>query len=441
MTKSKLVVCGLALAAMAAGCSKEQSETLTVVYSNDLKGVIRSCGCPVNDFGGLGRRATFVDITRDSTKNFLLIDAGDFFGAELNYGNEKADVTMKSMAFMGYDAVVLGEKDMGFGVDYIVKRSREVGLPVLVANLFDAAGDSLLFPPSWTVEYPSGLVAGLIGVMGNQLKLPPQVKKGSIRIGDPVQAIRREIKALGDQVDLVVVVAHLTRREAQTIAQEVPEVDLVVFGHEGRPMRTVRRFGNAFVLQVADEGRYMGIAFAVLDGEGGIRKLDSYFPPMSKEYEDHEAIGKLFRAYDMNVAAKEKSTLSGAVVEARAGLKKPFAGSAACGECHEAEHAVWEESKHAHAFEILVGESREYDRDCIPCHTTGFFKRGGFEHLAVTPDLIDIGCESCHGNGHDHIQDPDTATDGDARAACGHCHTPEQDADFDFGPHWERIQH
>jgi hypothetical protein len=425
------------------GCSQEPPETLTIAFSNDLRGEIRSCGCPANDFGGLGRRATLLEIVRDSTDHFLLVDAGDFFGVELNYGKEKADVTMKSMAWMGYDAVVIGEKDFGFGVDYIVRRTQEIGLPVVVANVYDAVADTLLFPPSWVVEYASGLSVGLIGVMGNGLKLPPQVPEGVIRITEPIDAIKRELEEIRDRVEYVVVVAHLSRREAQAIATDVPEVDLVVFGHEGRPSGKgkSRRFGNAFLLQSPGKGLYLGVAFAVLDGDGGIRKINRFQHPLSKDYEDHEAVAKLFRSYDMNVAAKEKSDIPSALFDARAGLKKPFAGSEACRECHETEYAVWKQSKHAEAFAILEGRARQYDRDCIPCHTTGFYKRGGFEHVTVTPELVDVGCESCHGNGHDHESDPGTLFTDTAGETCRECHNDAQSPNFDFDAAWDRIRH
>lgn len=426
-----------------AGCSQEPPETLTVVFSNDLRGEIRSCGCPANDFGGLGRRATLLETVRDSTDNFLLVDAGDFFGVELNYGKEKADVTMKSMAWMGYDAVVLGEKDLGFGVDYIVRRTQEIGLPVMVANLYDARADTLLFPPSWVVDYPSGLRVGLIGVMGNRLKLPPQVPEGTIRISNPVEAVKRELDEIREEADYVVVVAHASRREAHAIATYVPEVDVVAYGHEGRPSGKGRnrRVKNAFLLQSPADGLFLGVAFAVLDGGGGIRALSEYQHPLSKDYPDHEAIAKLFRSYDMHVAAKEKSSIPPAVFGARAGLKKPYAGSEACRECHEAEFTAWKQSKHAEAFATLEGRERHYDRDCIPCHTTGFYRRGGFEHVTVTPELVDVGCESCHGNGHDHVNDPDAPFEEAAAETCRECHNDDQSPNFDFDAFWDRIRH
>lgn len=428
------------------GCAKgpeEPAESLTLVYSNDMIGEIRSCGCAAGDFGGLGRRASFVEIVRDSTKNFLLVDAGDFFSLQLNFGKVKADVTMKSMALMGYHGVVIGEKEFGFGVEYIVERSREVGLPVMVANLYDAAADTLLFPPSTVVEFPSGLRVGLIGVMGRSLKMPIQVPDGSIRIGDPLEAVRREVHDMKDDVDVFVVVAHSLIGTARKIALEIQEVDVVVHGHEGQPMRKVQRHGNAFVLENGQKGMYMGVAFAVLDSDkAGIRKLNNQIEPLSQHYPDEESVAKLFRAYDMSVAAKKKGITPPAAYEARQGLKKPFVGSGACRECHETEFGVWEQSVHARAFSTLEGESRQHDKDCTPCHTTGFYKRGGFESLSATPHLINVGCESCHGNGYDHLQDPEApGTLAKAPETCTECHTEKQTPGFEFEALWEPIRH
>jgi hypothetical protein len=427
---------------VSAGCSQERSETLTIAFSNDMNGEIRSCGCAADDFGGLGRRATVLHIVRDSTENFLLLDAGDFFGRDLNYGKEKADVTMKSMVLMGYDGVVLGEKEFGFGVDYIVKRTEEIGLPVLAANLYDAGSDSLLFPPSWVVNFASGLNVGLIGVVGSLLKMPTQVPTGRLRIGDPKRAVQREIEELGDDVDIIVVLAHMPRGEAWKIVSDIPDVDLVVSGHDGKPMRTIRRVGNGFILQNSSKGLYMGVAFAVLQKDRrGIGKLTNQFLPLSQIYQDDEAISKLFRSYDMSVAAKAKSAIPAAVFEARAGLKKPFAGSETCRECHESEYDIWESSGHAKAFAILEERSRQYDKDCTPCHTTGYYALGGFERLALTPQLVDVGCEACHGNGHDHVRDPDASTPGEAAESCRACHNADQSPDFDFDTRWAHIQH
>lgn len=282
-----------------AGCSQEQAQTLTIVYSADFRGAINPCDCPGKEYGGLGRRATFLETVRDTAENLLLLDGGDFFGREIDFGTAKAEIMMNSMALMGYDGMVVGESDFGFGVDYIVSRTAELGLPVLAANLYDAKTGELLFSPSWRLDFPDGLKVGLIGVLGDRLELPPQVPEGALEVTDPVAAVEREVAAFEDSVDVVVVLAHLPEIKARKLAERVPEVDLIVCGHDGRQTRKNRRFGNAFILQVPKEGTHAGVAFAVVGKDGGIRSLTTDLTPLSEWYEDHEAIKELFRAHGL----------------------------------------------------------------------------------------------------------------------------------------------
>lgn len=442
-TYAKRILAILLLAAITAagGCSSDSSRprTLTIVYSNDLRGEIRSCGCVAKDYGGLGRRATFVRSVRDTTGDLLLVDGGDMFSSELNYGKEKADLTLRSLALTGYHGVVPGETDLGFGVDFLVERARTLKLPVVASNLWDNRADTLLFAPTAEVTLPSGLRVGIVGAMGHRIKLPPQARDAVVTA--PVPAIKRHAVELRPRVDIVVLLAHMSRGEVQRLATDVPELDLIIYGHEARPIRKVKRNGNAFTLQVAEQGRYVGVAFAVLGDDPPISRLTAVSAPLSNVYPDDEAISKLFQSYDLNVATREKSNIPTGVLETRAGIERPFVGADACKECHEDIYDQWAGTAHSHAFEILVEKGREYDRDCTPCHTTGFYKHGGFENLGVTPELINVQCESCHGNGYEHANDPDVAPEGDAREACIGCHNSDQSPEFDFRTYWARIAH
>jgi 2',3'-cyclic-nucleotide 2'-phosphodiesterase (5'-nucleotidase family) len=439
----------LVIAALLAlgGCSgpekPKKPKTLTIVYSNDLVGEIRSCGCATNDFGGLGRRATFISSVRDTTGDMLLLDAGDFFSSKINYGLEKADLTLRSLDRMEYHGMVIGETDLGFGVDFLVERVAALDLPVVAANLYDAGADSLLFPPAREVTLDSGLKVGIVGAFGQELKLPPQVKEGELRVSSPSEAVKREVDAMRDRVDVVALVAHMGRGELQLIAREVPGIDVILYGHKGKGVRKAMRLAGAYALQAAERGQYMGVAFAVLgkEGEPPIRRLTFDTVALSPYYDDDEAIAKLFRTYDLNIAAKEKSDVPAGVLEARRGIELPFVGAEACKDCHEDIYDQWSGTHHAYAFETLVEKSREFDRDCTPCHSTGFYKLGGFESYGVTPELANVQCEACHGNGYRHTNDPDVLPKGDARGACRSCHDEEMSPDFDFATFWDRIRH
>ncbi len=91
-----------------------------------------------------------------------------------------------------------------------------------------------------------------------------------------------------------------------------------------------------------------------------------------------------------------------------------YAGPAACGECHADQFESWGETRMAQAFEVLragakvdekklakLDPTRDYTRDtkCLPCHTTGYGKIGGFVSFEETPQMAGVTCEACHGPG------------------------------------------
>ncbi len=425
---------GTALLA-ACGLFRSEPKRIAIAYTNDVRGEIRSCGCATHDLGGLGRRATFMKVFRDTTEaDVLLVDAGDFFSASINYGKEKAELTLKSMALMNYDGVVPGENDLGFGIDYLRLRAHAIGLPVLACNLFDAHADTLFFPASREVTLASGLRAGLVGAVSAAVKLPPQVAPGSIEIRDPVASVQTAVDAIRPRVDVVVVLTHMSRNEVTKLAESLKGVDVVVNGHEGLPMRKVKRWGEPYVLQVAAKGMHVGVANATLGRDKRVAWLTNQTVGLDKTFADDEAIAKLFTAYDMEVVAREKASLpTGAVVK--------FAGADACQACHAAIFEQWKGTGHAHAFELLTSQKREFDRDCTPCHTTGFFKEGGFVNASITANLSGVQCEACHGNGSAHAKAPTVKTDTVAKSACRSCHTAEQTPEFEFTKFWARIDH
>jgi hypothetical protein len=95
-----------------------------------------------------------------------------------------------------------------------------------------------------------------------------------------------------------------------------------------------------------------------------------------------------------------------------------YVGSQRCQKCHRKEYKIWEKSHHSHAYDTLVKArrpgNRQYDPECIVCHTVGFGYQGGFVRAdprvpndkTATPHLKDVGCESCHGPASLHVANP-----------------------------------
>jgi hypothetical protein len=96
-----------------------------------------------------------------------------------------------------------------------------------------------------------------------------------------------------------------------------------------------------------------------------------------------------------------------------------YMGVMKCKVCHHKQYWSWVETSMATSFENLkpgvkaaekaragLNPDKDYttDENCLPCHTTGYGKPGGFVNLEKTPKLINVQCEGCHGPGGEYIQ-------------------------------------
>jgi hypothetical protein len=113
-----------------------------------------------------------------------------------------------------------------------------------------------------------------------------------------------------------------------------------------------------------------------------------------------------------------------------------YVGSEECSYCHATEVKFWKTTRHAGAWKTLVDGGKQYNRDCVYCHVTGFGKKGG-STLAYTEGLQDIQCETCHGPGSLHVEadgndKPRTIVRTPEERLCKTCHNEEHSDTFQF---------
>jgi hypothetical protein len=83
-----------------------------------------------------------------------------------------------------------------------------------------------------------------------------------------------------------------------------------------------------------------------------------------------------------------------------------YIGMEACKDCHPEHVESYSGWKYSKNFRILQMRGKDRDPDCLPCHTTGYGKPGGFKNLEETPHMKNIQCESCHGPASQHVEKP-----------------------------------
>ena len=151
--------------------------------------------------------------------------------------------------------------------------------------------------------------------------------------------------------------------------------------------------------------------------------------------------------------------------------KYKYVGAKLCGMCHKTDavgkqFSIWENSKHAQAFNSL--KSSDADKianakgfktkavdtpECLKCHASGY---------DIDADLITdkfnisdgVQCETCHGPGSDYkatnvMKDKDLAVKNGLiiydkpEQLCVKCHNEESPyfKGFDFNEMWAKIKH
>ena len=119
-----------------------------------------------------------------------------------------------------------------------------------------------------------------------------------------------------------------------------------------------------------------------------------------------------------------------------------YSGGQTCIFCHREADTFWRGTQHAHAYETLVREFKEYNLDCVSCHVTGYERPGGSTVTHVAR-LKDVQCEACHGAGEAHAKsggDTKLITRTPSERVCKSCHhTPHVADDWDIAASWLKI--
>ena len=84
---------------------------------------------------------------------------------------------------------------------------------------------------------------------------------------------------------------------------------------------------------------------------------------------------------------------------------------------------------------------------CIGCHTVGFGEPSGYRRAYGEDKLTDVGCESCHGPGSEHVshwragKQPPFKFRPLGAGDCIQCHYGEFSRPFDWDTFWPSVKH
>lgn len=218
------------------GCGGPAAENVpvTILQINDVYEISPVQG---GKEGGIARLATLrQELAREDPNTFLIL-AGDVFspsalGTAVVDGQPVAGAQMvAALNAAGLNYATFGNHEFDLKEDQFRRRLAESHAVWFSGNvrdadgkLFDRVKDYVIF----SAHGPKGgaVRIGLIGLTIDSTKQP------WVTYLDPLAVARQQAKELRPQVDVLIAVTHLSLEQDQQIAAAVPELDLILGGHE-----------------------------------------------------------------------------------------------------------------------------------------------------------------------------------------------------------------
>lgn len=238
---------------------------LTLIYSSNTLGEVMPClTCPeAGENGGLPRRADFIKTVKKEAKELLILDAGDalaidYFSraSEREKARKRAEVVLRLYEKIGYDALNIGDTDIGLGIEYLKNLQGRIKIPFLSANLKERKTGKPVFNP-YLIKDVGGAKIGIIGLLTATIPSYLQKEMTNYLIQEPVKATLNLMQGPMSHCRYVFFVAHLTPSEMESLAKGVPDVSIIIGGQD-RSFGFPKKINRSIVVQADAFGFHVG---------------------------------------------------------------------------------------------------------------------------------------------------------------------------------------
>ena len=275
--------------------------------------------------------------------------------------------------------------------------------PVLACNLHDRQKqfmpDKIEQISSWKVAEAKGskLKVGVIGAIGVDVGDTIHKVDRSLSFDDLRTTLPATIKEMdAKNPDLRVLLYHGKPAQAKVLAERMTNFDVILSmsDEDEAPSKADQAGKTMIVPGLGHKGKNIGVVGVWRTGKSDkpfelryqqVRLGEEFLTHKDKEKE--HPITKLMEEYAKEVQTGDYLSkypqsrmhpLHGVFKDDEENKDKEvkYVGSGACRQCHKEVYKIWENSKHARAYQTLVDAKRpslrQYDAECIVCHTIGF---------------------------------------------------------------------
>lgn len=241
----KKLLLALASLLFISSCSDKKAEEgdLTILFTTDVHGMVLPYNFLTNSEASVSMAQVYtcIEELKSNNENYILLDAGDLGEGQpstyyYNFVEKgKEHVLGKTINFLGYDALGIGENEIQFGED-IYKRAMPhwYKAPIVCGNVYEMATGETIFKP-YTIINKGGFKVAVLGLTSPEIynRLSP-ITMGTIVFDDLDKAAKYWVNAIknDEEPDLIVGLLHTNANDAKLLIQEVEGLDLVLCGQD-----------------------------------------------------------------------------------------------------------------------------------------------------------------------------------------------------------------
>ena len=208
---------------------------LRFFVTSDVKGETEPCGWKKKPAGGLARKCTVINNSKDAGFETIVLDAGNLFfkqdkvdpGISLDVAKENAYTIVRSFNHITCDAFSPGVKDFAAGLEFLKKLRVDSNFDYISCNIKDK-NKELLFEPYKIIQSGSFSV-GVIGASS-------VFESKGVYVENPFDAIKNISETLNSKCDFVVLLfscSDLDYKKLSTSSASLG-VDFIIRGNTRR---------------------------------------------------------------------------------------------------------------------------------------------------------------------------------------------------------------
>jgi 5'-nucleotidase len=263
--------------------------------------------------GGLARVAALRKQLLEQNPNTFMLLAGDLFspsalGTAIVDGDRLAGRQMVAVLNeIGLNYCTFGNHEFDLREPQFLQRLKESKFTWFSSNVFSV--DKKRFPGvaehvilTVNPESKRPVRIGMIGLTIDSNPVP------YVHYADPISAAREQVLAIRGQVDILIAVTHLRLEQDIRLAEAVPELDLILGGHEHENVQVWRGPDLTPILKADANARTVYVHDLLFNTESGELRIHSRLQPITSAIPEDPKTAQVAQHWvDLAFAAFKKS--------------------------------------------------------------------------------------------------------------------------------------